>query len=573
MAKLLRKLLFPAALAVLAGCAVDRGEPRPTFSDLAPLSETTIQSGSSDTVELEYHVLAGEMAIQRGLGQRAAEEYVAALAYSDDPELAQRATRIALFAGDPDLAFEAAKAWAAAEPQALDAHKTAARLALRAGEANTLNAHAAQVVALNGDPGTGFRELADVLSGEPEQSALALEAMRALVERHSELAEAHYARALLAMRYQAFESAHEAIDRALALRPGWAEAGLLRAGLLVRQGRTDEAQARIAELDGDAATRAQHQIAYARMLLNADLNAEAADAFERALEIEPDNADARYGLAVVALTLEQLDRAEAALTRLYESGKRSDDAAFYLGNIAETRGNFEAARRWYQRVQGGSHAFDAKVRAARVRYQAGDLAGTRTELASLRQSNPDLAGRLYVVEGEILYDAQRFDAALALYNKALEQMPRDPDLLYGRSLVRERLGALDKAEADLRTILEMEPNDPRALNALGYMLSNHSQRYQEALDYIRRALEAEPEDPAIMDSMGWIQYRLGNLDRARKYLQQAYEKLPNPEVAAHLGEVLWKLGEKQRAREIWDQALAEDPDHQVLRETVDRLAP
>jgi thymidylate synthase len=63
-----------------------------------------------------------------------------------------------------------------------------------------------------------------------------------------------------------------------------------------------------------------------------------------------------------------------------------------------------------------------------------------------------------------------------------------------------------------------------------------------------------------------------HLEKAREHLERAYSEIQDPEVAAHFGEVLWKLGEKERAREIWNRAKSQDPDHPVLRETLQRLA-
>ena len=74
-----------------------------------------------------------------------------------------------------------------------------------------------------------------------------------------------------------------------------------------------------------------------------------------------------------------------------------------------------------------------------------------------------------------------------------------------------------------------------------------------------------------MDSMGWIQYRLGDLDAALRYLSKAFDKMPDPEVAAHLGEVLWHMGQRDRAQNIWRDALRDDPEHPVLQETINRL--
>ncbi|MGH8456891.1 MAG: tetratricopeptide repeat protein, partial [Stenotrophobium sp.] len=105
-----------------------------------------------------------------------------------------------------------------------------------------------------------------------------------------------------------------------------------------------------------------------------------------------------------------------------------------------------------------------------------------------------------------------------------------------------------------------------------YMLTVHTKRYAEAEKLIAKALQLDSGDAAILDSMGWVQFRLGNSDQASKLLQQAYDKFPDPEVAAHLGEVLWTLGEKAQAQAIWNKALKDSPDQPVLKETVDRLS-
>lgn len=573
-AALSKPIAFLACVLALSACV---GKPADSASlfDLAAKSAQPADRPFADSeAALKFHLLAGEMAIQRGQRVAAAQHYVAALEYARDADVAERATRIALFAGRPELAYRAAVAWSEAAPEAIDAHKTAARLALRAGDEAPLRQHAGAVIALNeSGPAAGFRELADVLSGETEHAELALRTMQDLAAAHPAVPEAQYALALLAMRYGDYKRAEAAVDAALALRPEWVDAALLRAGLLVRQDKVAEADQWLTQMGGSDAERASRRLAFARMLLDVGMNAAAADAFETALALQPGHSDARYGLGILALTLEQWDRAERAFATLYESGERRADAAFYLATIAESRGDFQAARRWYQRVEGGGHAFQAQVRAARMLYRAGDLDGARAEFEALRHANPDLAGQLYLAEGQMLYQAGEYDAALVLYNQALAEYSANPELLYGRSLVYERLGAIDKAEADLRHILEVAPNDARALNALGYMLSNHSSRYEEALKYIKRALQAQPEDPAVMDSMGWVLYRLGNLDKARGYLQRAYQIFPDPEVAAHFGEVLWRLGQRDQARQVWQEALSEHPDHPVLRETVDRLTP
>ncbi|MEC7378404.1 MAG: tetratricopeptide repeat protein, partial [Pseudomonadota bacterium] len=124
---------------------------------------------------------------------------------------------------------------------------------------------------------------------------------------------------------------------------------------------------------------------------------------------------------------------------------------------------------------------------------------------------------------------------------------------------------------DLRRIIEQEPQNAVALNALGYILTTRTDRLREARGYIEQALKLDPENPAILDSMGWVLFLEGRLDAALDYLARAWDAYPDPEVAAHYGEALWMSGAEDQARIIWQEGLEQDGNHEVLRETIDRL--
>ncbi|MBI3171606.1 MAG: tetratricopeptide repeat protein [Hydrocarboniphaga effusa] len=219
----------------------------------------------------------------------------------------------------------------------------------------------------------------------------------------------------------------------------------------------------------------------------------------------------------------------------------------------------------------GDQVIDAAVHRAVLLGKLDRLEESRSLLAGMREQLPGLATRFYLAEGEILLDQGRGGEALAMYLRALNESPNNTDLLYGRSLVHERMAKTELAETDLRAILAADPDDARAMNALGYMLTVHTQRLDEARKLIARALELSPGDAAVIDSMGWVEFRLGKVQEARTLLEEAFNKAKDPEIAAHLGEVLWTLGDKERARAIWDAARVKDPEHPVLKETVERL--
>jgi tetratricopeptide (TPR) repeat protein len=194
------------------------------------------------------------------------------------------------------------------------------------------------------------------------------------------------------------------------------------------------------------------------------------------------------------------------------------------------------------------------------------------KIRNIQTTNPTDRVILIQAESEILTEAERLDEAMAVYNKALADN-NDPDLLYSRAMLAEKMGRLDALENDLKTILTDDPDNAQALNALGYTLADRTDRYQEAYELISRALELNPDDFYVLDSMGWVLYRLGRLDEAVVHLRRALEIRNDPEVAAHLGEVLWVIGDKQAARKIWDTALQDTPDDARLLKVINRFNP
>ncbi|MGD8547900.1 MAG: tetratricopeptide repeat protein, partial [Thiohalophilus sp.] len=144
-------------------------------------------------------------------------------------------------------------------------------------------------------------------------------------------------------------------------------------------------------------------------------------------------------------------------------------------------------------------------------------------------------------------------------------------LLYARALTAEKLDRLDVTIKDLQTIIEQEPNNAEALNALGYSLVDATDRIDEGINYIKRAFQLKPDDPAIVDSMGWAYYRKGDYDKALSYLRKAFNMLKDGEIAAHLGEVLWVSGRKDDARKVWEDALRDTPKHQILLNVIQRF--
>ncbi len=110
----------------------------------------------------------------------------------------------------------------------------------------------------------------------------------------------------------------------------------------------------------------------------------------------------------------------------------------------------------------------------------------------------------------------------------------------------------DEMVAILETEIRNNPQDPIALNALGYSLIEiDPANAEQALTYISKANLLLPNQDFIQDSLGWNYFLLGDLERAHKYIVQAYHQNKDPEILAHYIVILDAMGETAKAKDLY----------------------
>jgi tetratricopeptide (TPR) repeat protein len=521
--------------------------------------------------DIVYSYLVGEIGAQRGDLATAYAHYLHAAIIAHDAHAAERATRIALFRGDLTDALRATRRWVELAPNDITARQTAMVLFLREGlEAEARGEAEALLRIADATDGEGFLKIASVLAKEPDREA-ALRLSHGLTADYPEEAAAWFAHALVETAANNAAEAEANAREALRLQPDWSRPRVLLAQLLTSQGRADEALDLLAEgvrrYPDDRVVRKT----YARLLIDIEDYDEAMTQFERLRAQGPQDEDVLFAIGMLGIQAERWAEARSALQELRGLGARYEEATYYLGQVEEQDGQTETAMGLYKAVRKGPLKSDAALRLADLKAEAGAMAEARAILQEVRVLDSDRAVDAYLTEARLLQEQGARDEALAVYETALSSHPDDADLLYSRALYAAELKRVDWVERDLGRVLKTDPDNADALNALGYTLTELTQRYDEAYDYIRKAYELKPDNAAILDSMGWVYYRLGNNDEALRYLTQALDRAFDPEIAAHLGEVLWVTGDRAKAQRIWREALRESPDHPVLRATVERF--
>ena len=584
-----RILLVAAVAASSAGMAwAQPAAPAPQpASAPTPGDATPAKPRAELTAETMYRLLVGDVALQRGDFVVAARAYLEVARDTGDAALARRATEIGLATRQRAIALEAARQWEKVEPDAERPRQLVKALSASGGSVEALaggGATKAEVeralAAAAASPealAAAFLELNRLFAHETDKAA-AFRTVSDLAQPYPNVAEAQFAVALAGYAsgltdLSIVTASRVAIDRTLALKPGWERAVLLKSEILNAESPDVAAAYLQSYLQGNPGSRSAAG-ALAQIYVGQKRYAEARAVFEALWTTDKGNRDVQFGLAVLAMQgkdwktaealFEDLDRADYGETGVVET---------YLAQIAEETGRYQLAFDRYLAVPDSERGWLARLRAAAMLGKLDRVAEAKRYLADLPAVTQEQRIQVRQAEAQLLRDAGDVAGAFAVLEKGLAEHPDDPDLLYDSAMVAEKLDRLDVVEARLTRLIEQKPDSAQALNSLGYTLVDRTPRVAEGFALIERAHKLSPKDPFILDSMGWALFRLGRLDAAEDYLRRAYAERPDPEIAAHLGEVLWVKGERDRAREVWQSQLGATPESTVLVETMRRLMP
>ena len=558
MVKKLAPLALAASLAFPGGLTA-----QPAAKPAAP--------GAELNEPMLYEFLLGEIALQRGDAELAAQTYLELARRTGDARVARRAVEVANQARLPALALEAAKTWQKIEPQSPQALQVVAALLVGAKRVDEAEPYLEKLLATEGvNLENGFLQLSRLLAGNPDKKSN-LRVVRKLAGQYPQLAQAHFAIAQAALAAGDEPAALAAIREAAALRPEWELAALFEAQVLQKRSPAAAAK-RLGEFVEKNPTSREARMNYARALVADKRFPEARKQFEAVLAANPGNTEVIYAVGLLAFQLKDYPVAEENMKRLLGMGYRDANGVRYLlGQMAEEQKQWPDAIEWYEGIKSGDHALPARMRTAGAIAKQGKLDEARAFLKRVGADHPGEQVQLLVTEAQLLREANRHGDAFDLLGEALAKEPEQPELLYDLALTAEKLERYDLLESHLRKLIQVKPDHAHAYNALGYSFAERNTQLPEARKLIEKALELAPEDYFIIDSLGWVQYREGDLKGAAETLRRAYAGRPDAEIGAHLGEVLWQLGEREEADRVWQESLKASPENETLLKTIKRL--
>lgn len=530
-------------------------------------------AGAQDRAEADAHIKQAEIELQRHEYKAASEEYRKAAEASEDIDVAKQATRVSYSYGFNEDALKSAERWLELDPQNDEPLLYLAQLQLRSGDLRNARRNFTRLLEDGEEPvDERLVALIPFLSEEDAEDAHRL--MRDLAKPYKKSAPANYAVGVMALQAGDAKEALKRAEQAIELDPEWIQPHLLYARSLLLGGDQNAAIDYAARMVGDNPDPdPEARLELAIMYLSADRDDDALSQVNQVLLEQPSRTDALRLMAIINFRQDHLDAAWADFQDLLASGRYTMDALYYLARIADIRQEYDQALALYSEVISGENVVAAQRRASGILVQEGKPEEALTHLLKFGETHPGHAIDMMQARAQLLASLNRHSEALALYDRVIEYRPDSEPVALGKAELLLRMDRLEDAIDLYRNAVKRWPDSAMALNALGYTLADHTDRYREASQLIRKALQLEPESPAIIDSWGWVLHKQGEHEKALVELKRAYEKLKDPEVAAHIVEVLWKLERTEEARAVLEDAEGLFPENELLENLRERVFP
>ena len=239
--------------------------------------------------------------------------------------------------------------------------------------------------------------------------------------------------------------------------------------------------------------------------------------------------------------------------------------------------NFKKAKTIYQNLskKGGAYKWYSAKQLAKIFTQE-ENKGKAIKLTSDAYKDLNIKEVYETFDfAEFLKNNEKFEKSISYYTTVLNFINQDHPLYSeatdGRGVAYERIGEWDKAEKDLLSSLDADPNQAYVINYLAYSWIEKGIKIKKSLTMLEKANKLKSNDPFIIDSLGWALFKLERYKESKEQLQIAVKLMPgDPIVNDHYGDVLWKNGNELQARYYWNYVLGLEKTEYDLKKIINK---
>lgn len=327
--------------------------------------------------------------------------------------------------------------------------------------------------------------------------------------------------------------------------------------------------------------------------------ARAVEAYNRALELQPDEKDLYIFIGSLQASRRLFDDAEKTFKRMIERFSQDKEGYFYLGRIYVEKKEYDKAVKAFEELLDRRSGVAARAHVelgtiynvqknyakAEEHFRAAvnldtfsltarlNLAQTLAqqkkyeeaykafeELSRLAPSNLSIRIKMAL----ILALQSQYDKAKELLNSILQVKPGWDQVRFQLGRVLKEQGKLEQAEKEFEQIPKTAPTYLQSRIVMSLMFLKERQ-YAKAIRYVDEAVSAEPEDPDLYHLKGSILEELTRYQEAVESYHKAFELVPadtptKVRLLYSIGNTYEKSGRRSLGLEKMEAILKEAPD-------------
>lgn len=288
---------------------------------------------------------------------------------------------------------------------------------------------------------------------------------------------------------------------------------------------------------------------------------------ERLSTLDPENLNLKVRLGILYTDAGKLDQAIGTFKEILVAVPDSDKVLFYLGSLYKETDHLEDAIATFQKVPQDSALFHESAlqvtQILNVVALENATQGVQEPEKRLKQQIADYVAKydnvkvgMYVVLAGFYEALGHVDQAIGVMSEVRESGGYEKTHDFYLASLLDRAKRHDEAIKLVESILHNEPEDPHALNFIGYTLLEQGKEMDRAYGLIRKAVSIAPKDGYIRDSLGWYYYKIGQHEKALVELKKAVELVADdPVITRHLAMVYKELASYEMAKKYYVEAL------------------
>lgn len=350
--------------------------------------------------------------------------------------------------------------------------------------------------------------------------------------------------------------AESAFKRSLELKPDYEDAVVSLANLYLKQNNRTKALSLCLEFQKkNPFNRNVGDIIAQINIEDGDLD-KAYEQFEYIAGNSESSLDLQMKMALLLIEQKRLHLAAAKLKEIVAEFPTANSAHYYLAAIYEETGATENAVREYMQVPASSpHFSDAVVHAAHLLKGLGKL-NQALDVTEKGLKSKAEKPQVYTMYASLLDAKSDYLGAARVLEQGLTKFAQNAGLLFQHAVMLDRLGKKDGMIAQMKKVLEIEPDNVASMSYLAFSFAELNQHLPEAEKLARRALQLQPNDGYVLDTLGWVLFKQKKFSESIQILEKAYDYQSSASIIAeHLADAYSMQSMTEEAKRMYNKAV------------------